>query len=515
MDVRIRWVDSVVLFTILCCSVLPAEAAEFFVAPSGSNSNAGTANAPWQTLQFAANRVGAGDCVTVRAGSYVGFQLSTSGRADAPIEFFAEPGVLVNQPETVRNQHGINLENASHVVIDGFSVTGMPRAGVRSVGVNGNVFASNVTIRNVHSYDNQYWGILTGFVNDLLIENNETSGSQVEHGIYVSNSGDRPTIRNNLSWNNRSNGIHVNGDIHADDDFPGDGIISSAVITGNVIYGNGVGGGSGINMDGVQDSRIENNLLYNNHASGISLYRIDGGGGSNGNLVVNNTIHVASDGRWALNIKDGSTGNIAFNNILLNERASYGSIDIDAASLSGFVSDYNIVKDRFSNDDTFISLANWRSQTGQDLHSIIAPPGSLFENWSAGDYELLATAAARDAGIGSLAGRLPPAFDIAGASRPVGPNFDIGAYEFGAATPLDGDFNHDGTVDAADYTVWRDTGGTQQQFLLWKSHFGESNDGAGTGSAATVPEPNTAVLFVVCCLAAFLIHAPPRSRHSR
>ena len=120
----------------------------------------------------------------------------------APIEFFAEPGVLVNQPNPVRTDHGINLENASYVIVDGFAVTGMNRAGVRSVGVNGNTFASHVTIRNVYSYDNGYWGILTGFVNDLVIENNETSGSQVEHGIYVSNSGDRPMIRNNISWNN-------------------------------------------------------------------------------------------------------------------------------------------------------------------------------------------------------------------------------------------------------------------------------------------------------------------------
>ena len=45
-----------------------------------------------------------------------------------------------------------------------------------------------------------------------MIENNETSGSAIEHGIYVSNSGDRPIIRNNLSWGNDRNGIHVNGD---------------------------------------------------------------------------------------------------------------------------------------------------------------------------------------------------------------------------------------------------------------------------------------------------------------
>ena len=82
-----------------------------------------------------------------------------------------------------------------------------------------------------------------------------------------------------------------------------------------MIYDNGLGGGSGINCDGVQNSVIRNNLIYNEHASGISLYQIDGGGSSTGNLVVNNTVLVASDGRWGLNIQDGSTGNTVRNNI--------------------------------------------------------------------------------------------------------------------------------------------------------------------------------------------------------
>lgn len=477
-------------FVVLGATSSIATAAAYFVATNGSNANPGTATAPWRTLQFAADRVGPGDHVTVRTGNYPGFHLETSGTAAAPIEFLAEPNVLINQPNPVRTQHGINLENASHVIVDGFSVTGMARAGVRSVGVDGDEFASHVTIRNVHAYNNGYWGILTGFVNDLVIENNETSGSIVEHGIYVSNSGDRPIIRNNRSWGNNRNGIHVNGDA----DVGGDGIISNAHIYGNVIYGNGAEGGSGINMDGVQDSRIENNLLYDNHASGISLYRINGGGGSTGNVVVNNTIHVASDGRWALNIKDGSTGNIAFNNILVTERASYGSIDLSADSLPGFASDYNIVKDRFSNNDTFFTLAQWRSQTGQDAHSLVAPPSALFKNWTAGDYELLTSAVARDFGVAASGGFNAPLTDLYGDPRPFGAAIDAGAIEFRSDT-LPGDFNRDNVVDAADFTVWRDSGGTPEQYQLWKSHFGESN--AGTANlASSVPEPATAAILV-------------------
>ena len=59
-------------------------------------------------------------------------------------------------------------------------VTGIGRAGIRSV------LNRHVHIRDNHTHHNGYWGIFTGHVNDLLIENNKTSGSTIEHGIYVS-----------------------------------------------------------------------------------------------------------------------------------------------------------------------------------------------------------------------------------------------------------------------------------------------------------------------------------------
>ena len=59
------------------------------------------------------------------------------------------------------------------------------------------------------------------------------------------------------------------------------------------------------------------------------------------------------------------------------------------------------------------------------------------------------------------------------------------------------DYNEDGTVNAADYTVWRDGGSpddSQAGYDLWKANFG--NSGSGSGSAA-VPEPVSAALVVV------------------
>jgi endoglucanase len=73
---------------------------------------------------------------------------------------------------------------------------------------------------------------------------------------------------------------------------------------------------------------------------------------------------------------------------------------------------------------------------------------------------------------------------------------------------LAGDFNNDGVVDAADYTVWRDTlaaGGvylrndqtpgvvSEDDYVVWKAHFGETASGSGT-LAAAVPEPSGCLL---------------------
>jgi hypothetical protein len=452
---------------------------------------AGTALAPWRTLQHAADEAGPGDRVRVRAGNYVGFDLRHSGSLNAPIEFSAELGVLIDRPSRVRQRDGefldgINLEGASHIVIDGFNIAGMPEAGVRSVGFD-NDFASHVTVRNITATGNGVWGIFTGHVDDLLIEDNRTSGSLDEHGIYVSNSGDRPIIQRNVIWGNHGSGIHMNGDLSQG----GDGIISSALVSGNIIYDNGTTG-SGINMDGVQNSVIENNLIFDNHSSGISLYQIDAAEPASNNLVINNTIHIAENGRWALNVQDESIGNKALNNILISDHSFRGAIDVCGGCRPGFVSDYNVVIPRFtSGGSNYNSLAQWRAATGNDTHSLAAPAASaLFVDPASGDYHLLATSAARDVGTATLAAM----FDLDGKSRPIGAGFDIGAYEYGTVT-VDGDFNEDGTVDAADYTVWRNGLGTiytQADYELWKTHFGQT---AGSGdNRAAAPEPASPIL---------------------
>ncbi len=337
-----------------------------------------------------------------------------------PITFQAQPGVLINQvnPNT---QDGIDLEGSSWIIVDGFEVTAAGRAGIRTVS-DGVTNATNVIVRNNYCHDNKEWGIFTSHVDNLLITNNRASNSMVQHGIYVSNACVNPTVRGNRIWGNYAAGLHMNGDISQG----GTGVITGALIEQNVIYGNGAGGGSGINCDGVQSSIFRNNLIYDEHASGMSLYQIDAAQPAIDNVVVNNTIVVASDGRWALNINSGSTGNTAYNNILLNLNPNHGSIQIAADSLPGFTSDYNAVVDRFTADqgNTFIDFATWKAMTGQDAHSFISDAASLF--MGNGDYHLSPTSPAIDKGTPMDA----PSVDLDGTPRPQGNGYDVGAYEY-------------------------------------------------------------------------------------
>ena len=418
-----------------------------------------TAAAPptdaWKTLQHAADQVTAGDTVWTLPGTYAGFNLFTSGAAGSPITFRAidsddgpNPQVVIDQNNGFTHQDLINLEGASYVRVEGFTLvgTGHPatnRACIRVVG-SASAPARYVEVRRNACDRGGRWGIFTGFAEDFTAEDNVTSNSADEHGIYVSNSGDRPVIRGNLIFGNHSNGIHMNGDAS----LGGDGVISGALVERNVLLDNGDGdptfgppGGSGINADGVVDSVFRNNLLYDNHKSGISLYRIDGGAPSTGNLVVNNTVWMASDARWALNIQDGSTGNEVRNNVLLNDHPFRGAIDISSSSLP-ILSDHNVVKDRFSIDGNFIDLAAWQAQTGQDAASAISTPGATFADAAGFDLDLHPGSPALDAGTSTPA----PADDLRGKPRPFGDGFDVGAYELGSClgsatgygTPLPG-----------------------------------------------------------------------------
>jgi hypothetical protein len=104
---------------------------------------------------------------------------------------------------------------------------------------------------------------------------------------------------------------------------------------------------------------------------------------------------------------------------------------------------------------------------------------------------------------------------------PVPQHLDLFVSEYPTTPEVPADYNQNGIVDAADYTVWRDTLGQMGtglaadgngngmidggDYTVWTTHFGEH---AGSGSSANanvaVPEPTTlwmllAGILTMCC----------------
>ena len=78
---------------LLAGSASALEAAERYVALTGSNSNTGTITAPWRNIDYAVDHLAPGDTLYVRGGTYFEqVSASVSGTASAPITIRSYPG---------------------------------------------------------------------------------------------------------------------------------------------------------------------------------------------------------------------------------------------------------------------------------------------------------------------------------------------------------------------------------------------------------------------------------------
>ena len=424
-----RPLSTLAALLLLLAGATDAAAATYHVAPGGNDADDGlTPATAFATLQRAADAVAAGDLVLVADGTYAGFDLrDVNGTPTQRITFRATgAGALINQAGPLRDD-GINVERADYVTVEGFVVVGMTGVG-NGIRVVESDFAE---VRDCRCDANAERGIFTAFADDVLVERNVCTNSVAEHGIYCSNSGDRPTVRYNECSGNNWQGLHFNADASAG----GDGVISDARVYGNVIHGNGLA--AGITMDGLEAPWIYNNLIYDNaDAQGIACYGIDGAIATRNARIFNNTILVPADGRWGILLDVGANpGTEIYNNIILSDHPFRGAIT--AESTAGLSSDYNLLADRMSatGDGSSVPLAAWQA-LGLDLNSSVAPPASqLFVDAGAADFQLAANSAAVDAGTATVSAVVTD--DITGAPRPQGADYDIGAYESTAPLPVE------------------------------------------------------------------------------
>ena len=387
----------------------------YYVSTSGNNSSAGTSvGAAFATLQQAENVVQPGDVVKVESGTYTGaandygvLQIGKAGTSSAPITFEADTGAtpVINSNG---DQSGIRVD-ANYNTIQGFTIVG----GAQSM---------NASTSQDYFHAGGV-GVLIQGSSSAPVVGDVIQGNTVSYeplsGIAVEGTTDKVqilgnTVHDNSWWSTAGgSGISVFGLVNSDG---GPSTEVSAVVAGNVAYNNVMkvnetGYSSPIDGNGIiidttnstgynKTTLVENNLAYGNGGSGMHSV------GSNNveflyNTAYNNNSTVPGRGQIAA---FNDTGNVIENNVL---DAGTNSAVINA---SGQTVDYNLYWDGNA------------AKVGS--HDVVANPA--FVNPSAGNFQLQGSSAAID--------HATPSFivgnDLAGAARPSGSGYDMGAYEY-------------------------------------------------------------------------------------
>ena len=455
--------QKVLVVVLIVCSVAtvflvhprPVSAAtQYYVSVSGSDTNPGTTDRPWRTIQKAANTMVAGDTVTVLAGNYEErVQVTRGGASGAQITFQAS-GTVTMKGFTVR---------ADHITIRGFDISNTPNAWGDGQGIfvqaNYCVVEDNyvhyATRGGILLYAEPWeWGSRTGCVvrnnrvyrNGLVgievhgrsqvVEGNEIWGTIQYHpswtpapayadadGVRFFGSGHvfRGNYIHDISYDDPEN---VNPHIDCFQTWGGDYQEAGRdtvfernwceVLESQTAYESG----TAFMLAGTSGLIIRSNILQ-------AAKHINTGSGSNSNLtVVNNTLTSdlsipVSNCPQGVALENCPNSTVR-NNILYNLPGEV--YKVTGTSTQGLAIGNNLA---------------YRSD-GQAL--VGSPyPGDLwgvapgFANAGASDYHLQTTSAAVDAGY-SVGALVPVDYD--GNARPQGQGFDIGGCECtGGSTP--------------------------------------------------------------------------------
>jgi hypothetical protein len=304
-----------------------ASTTKLFVAPTGADTNAGTAAAPLRTPQKAVDKLGAaGGTVELAAGTYAKQRIVLSGRSGVTVQ--AAPGAKVVLDATgltpAADTTGVvDVRDSSDIVIQGLDVTGFrtKSRGRTPVGIFVGGSGSNITIaaNHVHHLGNDNatqeaddvnaHGIAVYGTNGAKpITNLTIRGNEVDH--LVLGASESVVVNGNVDgWTIDQNDVHDNNNIgidaigyekvaknpsSADADRARNGRITGNTVTritsvGNPAYAGGCDCADGIYVDGGRDIVISGNRV-DSAEIGIEVASEHKGGTTNGIRVESNTV---------------------------------------------------------------------------------------------------------------------------------------------------------------------------------------------------------------------------------
>ncbi len=351
----------------------------YYVATIGSNSNNGSLNSPWKTIQYGVTHLAPGDILTIKTGTYneaVSFPISGSS-ANGYITVTAQTGVIVDG--TGKGEVGIKISGKNYIKVIGLEIQNFTGSNV-PIGISVDGSSSNIEIRNnkVHHITNAngnahgiaFYGTSSTPMTNLVIDGNEIRNCKLgqSESMVLNGNVTNFTVSNNSVHDNDNIGIDFIG-------FEGNGPAGSdqarnGMCTNNTVYNissvtNPTYGGEksadGIYVDGGKNIIIEKNkvfncdigielasehlgkntadiLVRNNFVSGSYQANILAGGyasnkGNSVNItIVNNTTYQGTGGEVALQY---NCSNISIKNNILIAKAGQAYLQNQGGNNSG------------------------------------------------------------------------------------------------------------------------------------------------------------------------------------
>jgi MYXO-CTERM domain-containing protein len=284
-----------------------AVAAEYYVSPTGSDSNPGTQASPFATLSKANNSAAAGDTIWMRAGSYSitsQLTLSKSGTSDTNrTKIWAYQGEV---PILDISNYGAASSGSDvpAVLVTGswMHLKGLEIANAK-VGSSGSHSYSMLRTKNASNNTFELLNIHNGFGPGLFIDtgtggnlilncdshdNYDKDGSQGDgqngdgFGVHYQTTGPSTVIRGCRSWHNSDDGYDL-----ISQEVPVTVENSFATGCGYGTSGNGNGFKMGSSKTGIRHI-VQNNVAWKNAAAGFYANHSSGGNNWYNNTSYNN-----------------------------------------------------------------------------------------------------------------------------------------------------------------------------------------------------------------------------------
>ncbi|MNK08988.1 hypothetical protein D3C87_269350 [compost metagenome] len=443
------------VFTIISSTIAFAQT-NYYVSPTGSNSNNGSLSSPWQTIQYGLNQMSSSDVLHVFPGTY-SEKISIPASGITVKNYSAVLPVIDATGITSQNAI-LHIGNRSDVMIDGLEFRNNIQNDAQGILIDGsgaNITVKNCVIHDIHFSSNpnaavsettNAQGIIvfgtgaTTAITNLKLLNNHLYNCRLGYseGIAVNGNVDGFEISNNRVHDLTNIGIDVIGhegtSPSAANDQARNGLVSAntihhcvsayatsggiyidgakkIVVEKNTSYRNGYGMEVGCEKIGATTDSIiiRNNVFYDNEASGIALGGFDypsGSGKVTRALIRNNTCYsndYSNSGLGELYLSYSETCTIENNIFYTSSQNQLAYAELTQPSL---YFDYNLVYSNGGNTNTpvdwngtfYPGFSAFVSGSSTNSHTVFADPLLTSTSLSAPDFHIAANSPAVNAG---------------------------------------------------------------------------------------------------------------------